>query len=814
VVGTEKFEGDTLAIIPDLRLSFDLINVFKGKYEIKTISIIHPRFNLKVLSDSAANWDIAKPADAKQTTASGEFRVSLQKLSISDANIVYDDKLLGFYMLAEGLDHTLSGDFTAKATSLKTKTFIRALTMDYGGVRYLNKSEAEATAVIEADLDKFIFTFSDNESRINQLSFSFNGSFGMPAEGYDMDLTFKTSKTDFKNLLSLVPAVYSKNFSEIKTSGNMSVDGFVKGHYSDAELPAFGISIEVSNGMFQYPSLPASVSAITATAVISNPGGSADNTVINLKKLHLELAGNPVDASLYVSTPVSDPSIKAALKGMLNLADVKKFYPVEQNLTGVFNADVLLEGKMSSVEKMKYDEFKAVGSLKISNFILKGVDKNKDMLIPQAVLNFSPGSLELAKFDLKTGSNDFSASGKITNYLGYMFKKQVLTGNLTTHSNLMNLNELMQTNNAETHGKPADTAALPLMKVPANIDFTMESTFGRLVYDNLDMKDVKGVVVIRDETVILKNLSMNALGGQMTITGSYSAKDPQKPVSAFTMDMKSVDIGLTSAAFESIGTMIPIAKKLSGKVSAKLDLNSTLDQHMMPVISSLRSGGQLETSQILAQNVNVLDKLGDALKMEKLKKLTVAPTKLNYLIQDGKLMVKPFDLKVGNFAATLGGTTGLENQSLDYDLNLKIPRAEFGSAANTVLNGLISQANQKGLNVSAGEMVNIAAKITGTAKDPKVSTSLATAAGGVAADLKKKAEEEFNKQKAELEAKAKAEIDKQKQLAEAKAKEQADKLKAEADKQKAALEAKAKSQADSLKKKANDELKKKLKKFF
>jgi hypothetical protein len=245
-----------------------------------------------------------------------------------------------------------------------------------------------------------------------------------------------------------------------------------------------------------------------------------------------------------------------------------------------------------------------------------------------------------------------------------------------------------------------------------------------------------------------------------------------------------------------------------------MQLDSRLTNDMMPEISSLKSDGQLETSQILAQNLNVLDKLADVLKIDKLKKLQLAPAKLSYLVQDGKLMVKPFELKMGSYSAILGGSTGLQNQELDYTLDLKIPRSEFGGAANGVLNNLVSQANQKGANFSLGEMVPVTAIITGTAKDPKISAKLLQTAGGIGNELKKKAEEEFNRQKAELEAKAKAEFDKQKTAVEAKAKEQADKLKAEAEKRKAALEAKAKAEADSLKKKAGDELKKKFKKFF
>lgn len=814
IIGVDKFEGDTLANIPKMELSLDLLKVLKGSYEVKTILVRDAKVVLRMLADSSANWDIAKPSNSGEPSATDDFKISLQKLKLTNAKIEYKDELLGFYMLAEGMDHTLKGDFTAKSTTVTTLTTLKALTTDYGGVRYLNKAKAEVSADIAADLELFVFTISKNQTLINQLNLVAEGSFGMPAEGYDMDLTFKTTETDFKNLLSLVPAIYSKNFASVKTSGTMSIEGFAKGHYSETSLPAFGINLEVAKASFQYPDLPAAAQNIAASMVISNIGGSADNTEINLKQLHMELAGNPIDASLFVSTPISDPAIKASVKGKLDLAQIKKFYPLEQELTGLFEADLSLDGKMSAIEKQKFDEFKATGSLKVANLIKKATPAELEVVVPEALLNFSPAFLELAKFELKVGKTDLAATGKVANYLGFILKNEVLTGSLTATSKNIDLNELMQKQaSANAKGIP-DSSKLQVIKVPSGIDFSMESSFDRVLYDKLEMKNLKGIILIRDEAVVLKNLSMDALGGHMTVSGSYSTPANSQPVSVFNLSMQKVNISKVTESFESVGNMVPMLKKLNGDVSAKLQLDSRLTNDMMPDISTLKADGQLETSQILAQNLTVLDKLADVLKIEKLKKLELAPAKLSYLVQDGKLMVKPFELKMGTYKATLGGSTGLQNQELDYTLDLQIPRSEFGGAANGVLNNLVSQANQKGANFSLGEMVPVSAIITGTAKDPKISANLLKTSGGIANELTKKAEAEFNKQKAELEAKAKAELEKQKSVAEAKAKEQADKLKAEAEKQKAALEAKAKAQADSLKKKAGDELKKKFKKFF
>ena len=94
--------------------------------------------------------------------------------------------------------------------------------------------------------------------------------------GYDMDLKLDTKDVDFKSILSLIPAIYAKEFSGIKASGNVNLSGFAKGKMEGENYPAFSLKMKVSNGTFQYPDLPKSVQGISINASVENPGGSLD----------------------------------------------------------------------------------------------------------------------------------------------------------------------------------------------------------------------------------------------------------------------------------------------------------------------------------------------------------------------------------------------------------------------------------------------------------------------------------------------------------------------------------------------------------
>lgn len=813
VAGNGKFEGDTLARVPRLTLVVDLFSVVKGStYEIKSIQVSDPFIYLKVLPDSAANWDIYKAPATTDTTTPSAFTLKMKSIKINNATVVYDDRLLNTLARVEGINSELSGDMTEKLTTLLTRSTVGSITVDYGGIRYLSQAKGIADAALDADFNSMIFTLKDNEIKINDLILGLSGKVKMLDDGYDLDLSFKSKETSFKSLLSLVPALYAQNFDKLTARGSMQFEGSVKGLYTETRMPAYQVKLVAKGGYFRYPDLPAAVENVNLLLQVSNPTGDPDQTYLDLSQLHLEMAGNPVDISLKLKTPVSNPWISTKIKGKLNLEDVKKFYPLQKDVKGTLTADLFLEGYSSALEKQQYDQFKAEGSLQVNNLFLPDSAFPEGIKVNAALFRFTPAFAELAKLNGAIGKNQFDAQGKITNYLGYYLKNEPLKGQFVFNSSYINLNDFMQGQSTGT--RPADTVALNPVAIPANIDFSLKANISTLLYDKLEIKNVSGTILVRDQQLILDGLTFNTLGGTMALKGSYDTRQPDKPRTSLEMNLKEISIAGVASNFVSVKRIAPVIEKLTGTVSASLNLNTLLGPDMMPDLSTLFSTGKIETGSLKLSGVNALNKLDETLKINKLSNLNLSPAQVSYLIESGKLMLKPFEIKAGNLTGTLGGEALIGTRELNLDFLFSIPRSEFGGAANNVLNGLVAEAGKKGLNINPGEVININSKITGTADNPKVSVSLAQASGSVVAGLKQQAEQQFNQKKEELEAKARAELEAQKAAAEEKLRQEQEKLRQEAEKKKAELEAKAKRQADSLKKKGEEELKKKIRKFF
>lgn len=799
VVGIDDFSGDTLAYIPSLGITVDLFSVIKGTtYTINKIEIQSPAIFLKVLENGIANYDIAVDSggeavsQTEESTGGDEFQLSLKKLIISNAILVYEDAGSNMSTQIVGMDFRLSGDLSADQTTLKTTTEIDQFNLKSDGIPYFRNANVSYKADIHADLKNEIYTLKKNSLLINELLLAFDGSVSMVQEDINLVLTFNTPKTEFKHLLSLIPAIYKKDFASLQTSGKLGIDGHVKGIYNEKTLPAFSLNIDVSEGTFQYPDLPAAVTDVNIQTKVSSKGGSADNTVIDISRFHLKMGQNPVDLAFNIKTPVSDPEIKGKIKGKMDLSTVQNFYPLDagEEMKGLIIADVTLQGKLSALENEAYDSFTAIGSALLQNFAYTSTYTKDPVVITNAQLNFSPQYLDLVDLKCSIGKNDIQAGGKIDNYLAYTLGDETLTGTFTTRSSYMNLNELMleEEGEASSTAEPGDTTGMGIIEVPGKIDFNMNSSFQTLIYDNMEMTNVNGKIAIRDNQLLLNNLSMNILEGEMVVSGRYSTVDPQIPEVDFDLDMRDLDIQQAYNTFGIMEKYAPIAKKATGKFSTNLKLQSILDQEMSPVYESMTGGGQLQTTTLGITNVNTLNKIADVLKYESIKELMIEKILIMFEFVDGKILIEPFDIKNQNFTGQMTGWTALD-QSIGYTMNLNIPRNSFGESANNVLENLVSQANEQGANFSLGETVPIDVLIGGTLTNPEIKTKLKETGKDLVEDAKKKVKEEIEKQKEELTQQAKAE---------------AQKIINEANKQANALIGEAEKQATIIRKNAAD----------
>lgn len=820
--GIGDFEKDTLVAFDYFQTDVNLMSLMGDAVEIKSIILNKPKILAKVLKNGQVNWDIMKEdstaveEETPEDTTSSAFKLSLKNFQINDASIIYDDAEGDIYAGIKGLDFQLSGDLTESRTILNIKTNIKSLTTSYEGITYLKNVRINYLADIDADMDKFIFTFKENKCSLNEIYMSFDGKIEMPADDIGIDLTFSTGKTAFKPVLSLIPAVYMNDFEGIKTSGQFKIDGSVKGVYNDNNLPAFAMNLLVENGRFAYPDLPQAVENINVDMHLENKGGSGDDNIVDIKKAHIEMAKNPFDAQMKIITTTDDVDMNGKIIGKIDFGAIKDIVPLEDmTLKGIMNADLEFGGKLSSLEAEKYDEFKADGSVQLDGFSYESSDLPHAFLIPAALMTFTPNNVRLEKMDMKTGKTDMQFVGAIDNLLAYAFADSTLVGRFKFTSNYFDSGDFLsdEESSEETSAEEVDTSAITAFSIPGNIDFLLKSDMKEIIYDNLSITNLKGDILLKDRKMIFKGVKMNMLKGSVAMDGYYDSKDTLNPKIGYNMNVKNLDLPATFEAFNTVQRLAPIAKKAQGDFTLDFDFSSSLDYYLNPVYKTMNGKGRFQSKNIALKDVKTFNILAKLTKWNKLEKPALKDVDLRFSIENGNIKVEPTDIKLGKSKMEFGGTQSLEGD-LNYDLKFAIARKDLGSGINQFADNLLAKT---GKNIDIGDEIKLNALIAGTIDEPKV--KLAGSKEGdvkqqvkdAAGDEAKKAIEKADEQAQKIIAQAEKEAEKIKNEADEAGKKliaQADKkgeqLKAEADKQAQKIIAEADKQGKDLIAKANN----------
>ncbi|MEE1962255.1 AsmA-like C-terminal region-containing protein [Allomuricauda taeanensis] len=731
LVNKAPFEGDTLFSSGDIELTMSIKELFKSADEpivIQKFNVDRAKLNIKVDENENANYDIAKEdesAPSEATEESGDsFSLNMDSYSITNSEIVYHDLSSGMRLAISEMNHSGTGDLSLEKSQLKTMTDA-LVSFEMDSTLYLNKNKINLDALIDIDLAESKYSFLENKALVNQLPLVFDGFVKINENNQEVDITFKTPSSDFKNFLAVIPEAYSKNIETVQTTGNFEVNGQFKGIVDDEHIPTFKIAINSDNASFKYPDLPKAVRNVFIDTEINNETGITEDTYVDINRLSFTIDEDKFNMNAKIRELMGNTKVDAHMDGRINLANISQAYPVpdDYNLKGILNADVTTSFDMESLEKKQYQNTKMSGNMQLTGFEYASEELKNPVAISKAAMTFNPQTVALNSFEGKTGSTDFNASGTLTNLLGFMFNDEKVEGNFKLSSNQFALNDFMmeETAEVETTTDEKESTTVPTgeerIKIPSFLDCTVEAAANTVLYDNLKLKNVKGTLVIKDETATVQNLTSDLFGGTLGLSGSVSTKEAS---STFDVDlgMSNFNIGESFAGLDLFKVLTPLASAIQGKLNSDIKISGNLKDDFTPNLATISGNllAELLSPKVDAQKAPLVSALDSKLNFLNTKEINLDGLKTALSFDNGTVSVKPFTLKYKDIAINVAGSHSFEKQ-LEYKATLDVPAKYLGAEVNK----LIAQMNDDSL----GEVtVPVTANIGGNFTNPTVSTDL------------------------------------------------------------------------------------------
>ena len=577
-------------------------------------------------------------------------------------------------------------------------------------------------------------------------------------KAYDLDVDI-----DAKVNLGEVTSFYPIEGTTLK--GLFGLKANVKGLYDSLHMPNTDADMSMKDGYVKSEDLPTPLENLNFNMSVKNESGALSNTVIDMPNFAMTLDGEPMELKAYVEN-LESPNFDLEMNGIIDFEKLSTVLKLEDmELKGKMTTDIKTKGSMDDIEAENYAAIPTSGNMKFSNFYYASADLPNGFTMDNALFTFTPKEIKIEKLVGMLGKSDIDITGGLTNYINFIFREsEILVGNMNFNSNSFDVNEWME-ETPNSNSQEIDTEKpLEVVALPTNIDFTLASNITEVQYDNMNLKNLRGEVKLKDGKAYLDDVKFGTLGGEFTMNGSYDPTDLAKPAFDFDMNIENAAIEKAFQSFNTIKKLVPVAKFMEGAFSTNFKVNGILDQEMMPLMESISGKGLIDIKDAKATSaLPIMDKIGKVANLKNLGSSTnsFSSMLLDAEIRDGRLHLKPFDVPMANGKTmNVSGSNGIDG-TLDYIMSMKVPTGELGSALTSQLSGL------PGGNSLNAEEVMLNMNMLGTQDNPIIKLLGAGSSGkslteSVKDAVKDNATKAVTEKKDEAEAKAKAELEKKK----------------------------------------------------
>jgi len=314
---------------------------------------------------------------------------------------------------------------------------------------------------------------------------------------------------------------------------------------------------------------------------------------------------------------------------------------------------------------------------------------------------FDTNKILLSNAKLSAGNSDFTLTGEIHNIRRAALRGGTLKGNFQLSSDYINCNQLLRAvnrgirfseqklSNAEANAVQTgnieqldaltqsdsitqDSANL-LPIVPPFLDMALSLNARKIDYKDLQLEQVNGEVVLRNQSLNLKKLEMNSNIGQANLTMFYAASNPYAASAGFDIALQGVLVEKLLHLYPDIDSLLPMLRSFEGTLNCQLTASCNIDSALNIVLPSLNTTCFLQGKNITLLDGETFTQISRNLRFKNKQRNIIDSLAVDLAIHDNIIEVFPFLLDIDRYRAAISGTHNLD-MSFNYHLSvLKSP---------------------------------------------------------------------------------------------------------------------------------------------
>ncbi len=711
-------EEAPLFLAKRVSFSFDVLELWQGRYVIQRISVYQSETYIKRNTRGEGNYNITKKTN---DTAAIAFR--LNRITLKDAWVTYADA-------QAGQEHRFTSD--ELTASLKTANDVYDIEANgqvmieqigLNNNHYLKNNHFDIAArMVYHDREKELHIDSSTLRQQNT-TYRIQGKYGFK-DVTQMDLALRGSNVNVQRLLAFLPTEQAAQLAKYESRGAVYFDATLKGVMHGRQSLALTVNFGWNNAELYHPEYATRITEAYLEGTLSLPVvNDLSRGTLALENIRGTLNGKPLTARIHINN-FNNPFLVMEFAGTVDAAFVNSVYPPEgiEKLTGTFAANLQYEGPLGKWSTPA-PASNARGSLQFQGIqlALKQSGLNFENLNGQ--LEFNQADVALSNFSGQLGKSDFLINGLFRNaihFLGDRAQPVHVEAELQSHS--LHLEELMQ------RLFPADNRDVSFTLAPTwTLNFACQ--IDQLRYKKFSAKYLAGDLQIRNQLAVSRNVQMKTMGGELTFNGIVDAQQKNAVDVVGGFQLSKIYLDSIFYIFENFDQTFIESKHLKGRVDADVSLELTLSDALKLRSETLVADVTATIRQGELNQFEPLQQLNRYLDDEGLSKLRFADLTNEIHIENKTVYIPQMEIRSNVTTIQLSGTHTFD-QRIDYRIVAPLrnkkkidPDEAFGA-----------------LEESKGQS-RVFLKITGTTDNYEVSYDKSAVKQKIASDLKKEVKE-------------------------------------------------------------------------
>jgi len=710
----------------EISFQLSLVDVWNDNYKIQGLRISDSETSLKINDDGENNYTVTKGEGGGGSSISFELR----NVKLQNTTVHYTDARANqhFTFVSKALVssiHTVNDVYGIDAVGDVTTE-----KMEIGRTSLLaGKSFQLESKLVYDDVQK-ILTIEPSTIDLKNAAFDVNGTYAWKTKNL-IDLVVHGKDTDIQTLLSLLPGNVAGSFEKYKSSGDVYFNAKLKGEIASRKSPALTIDFGFTNATVYHPDYKSRIEEASMTGSFATPEvNKLSQATLALKNIKGRLNDEPFSAN-FVLQDFDDPEVICDFKGRMDAAAALSFYPIE-NLTDVSGSlliDVSFEGRVALLKrKSTAQRVSTQGTIDLQDIGLTYGEEKIKLRDLSGNLQFSNNDLALSNVSGVLGNSDFTCNGFFKNIITFLlFENQPIGIETDLKSNFLDVDQLF----ALGFGKPdAGKQQQYEFAISRNINLNFNCDVKRLHYKRFHASNIKGDLLVKNEMAVARNITLHAMGGDMTLAGIVDAHHPKAIDVVSNAKFEGIYVDSVFYVFENFGQDFIQDKHLKGQTYADVALEMTLDQNLKLFNETLISDISATIRNGELNNFEPMKKLHRFLNDEGLSKLRFSDLKNDIHIEHKTIYIPQMEVRTNVTSIKVSGTHTFD-QHIDYHVIAPL-RNDRRVNSPEALAALEEDGNGQS---------KLFLKITGTTDDYRVAYDTDAVRKKIASDLKREVQE-------------------------------------------------------------------------